>query len=49
MLTFFVPANDKFSPIDTKLISANIMIIWTIVHIMIWEGVPEGGKYVFRD
>ena len=24
---FFVPVNDKFSPIDTKLISANIMNI----------------------
>ena len=26
-LTFFVPVDDKFSPIDTKLISANIMNI----------------------
>ena len=27
VVTFFVPVDDKFSPIDTKLISANIMNI----------------------
>ena len=49
MLTFFVPVNDEFLYIDTKFRSGNIMNVWINVHIIIWEGVPEGGIYVFRD
>ena len=49
MLTFFVPIDDELLYIDTKLISANIMNIWISVHIIIQEGMPEEGIYVFRD